>query len=331
MKETPTMSTRRTMFATSFAALGAIVAPAVFAQAMSSKTSRLIVGGAASSIADMLARPLADVLGKSLGQPMIVENKPGAAGFIAIADLLRNPSDGQNLMILGATAVAWNQFMFKKLPYDPENDIIPVAPLAAIPMVLAVNPKVPAKTVEEFVALAKKTPGIYTYGFGGTGTPSHVSFERLRSMTGIDVVPVPYKSGPQALQDLIGGQIDVMLDGVPLLEPHIRSGRLRALAMATRTRVPALPDVPTIGERGLPEFDAAIWVGIGVRHGTDMEIVNRLNLAINKALDHPIVKDAYLKMGAEIRKSTQKDFSDFVREERLRWGPVIQRAKISLD
>lgn len=325
------MTTRRTFFAASIATLSAVATPAAFAQISGAKTSRMIVGGAASSIADMLARPLAEVLGKSLGQPMIVENKPGAAGFIAIADLLRNPSDGQNLMIIGATAVAWNQFMFKKLPYDPENDIIPVAPLAAIPMVLAVNPKVPAKTVEEFVALAKKAPGTYTYGFGGTGTPSHVSFERLRSLTGIDVVPVPYKSGPQALQDLVGGQVDVMLDGVPLLGPHIKTGRLRALAMATRARVPALPDVPTIGERGFPEFDAAIWVGIGVRKGTDMELVNRLNAEINKALDNPLVKDTYLKMGAEVRKSSQKDFAEFVREERLRWAPVIQRAKISLD
>lgn len=323
------MTTRRTFFATAAAALGALAAPATFAQAP--RASRLIVGGAASSIADMLARPLAEVLGKSLGQPMIVENKPGAAGFIAIADLLRSPADGQNLMILGATAVAWNQFMFKKLPYDPENDILPVAPLAAIPMVLAVNPKLPARTLEEFVALAKKSPGTYTYGFGGTGTPSHVSFERLRSLTGIDVVAVPYKSGPQALQDLIGGQVDVMLDGVPLLEPHIKTGRLRALAMATRARVPALPDVPTIGERGFPEFDAAIWVGIAVRGGTDMEVVQRLNAAINKAQDNPVVKDAYLKMGAEIRQSSQKEFAEFVRDERGRWGPVIQRARISLD
>ncbi|MDQ7747398.1 Bug family tripartite tricarboxylate transporter substrate binding protein [Hydrogenophaga pseudoflava] len=323
------MTTRRTFVATSAVALSALATSATFAQ--SSRISRLIVGGAPSSIADMLARPLAEVLGKSMNQPMIVENKPGAAGFIAIADLLRSPSDGQTLMILSATAVAWNQFMFKKLPYDPEHDIVPVAPLAAIPMVIAVNPKVPAKTLEEFIALAKKEPNSYTYGFGGIGTPSHVSFERFRSLAGIDVVPVPYKSGPSALQDLMGGRIDVMLDGVPLLEPYIRSGRLRALAMATPARVSGLPEVPTVGERGLPEFDAAIWVGVGVRRGTEMEVVNRLNGAINVALDHPIVKDAYTKMGAEIRKATQRDFAEFVKEERGRWGPVIQRAKISLD
>lgn len=325
------MTQRRSLLAATAGALCAFSLPSTLAQMAGGKTSRLIVGGAPSSVADMLARPLAEALSRSTGQPMIIDNKPGAAGFISVADLMRSPSDGQTLLIIGATTVAWNQYMFKKLPYDPESDIVPVSTLAAIPMVLVVNPKVPARTIEEFVALAKKEPGKYTYGFGGTGAPAHVSFERFRSMTHIDVVPVPYKSGPQALQDLLGGQVDATLDGVPLLEPHIKSGRLRALAMATRTRVPSLPDIPTIGERGFPEFDAAIWVGVGVRKGTDMEIVNRWSVEINKALETPLVKDTYLKMGAEIRKTSQKDFAEFVRAERLRWGPVIQDAKISLD
>ena len=301
------------------------------AQSGGGSTARLVVGGAPGSIADMLGRPVAETLGKLRGQTWIVENRPGAGGFNSIGEMMRSAPDGQTLLMISATAVAWNQFLFKKLPYDADNDIIPVAPLAAIPMVLVVNPKVPAKTLEEFVELAKKEPGRLTYAFGGTATPSHISFERFRALTGIQVTPVPYKSGPNALQDLLGGQVDAMLDGVPLLEPQIRSGKLRALALATSSRLPSLPDVPTVGERGFPAFDAAIWVGIGVRKGTAPDLVQKLNADINQALDSAQVKDIYGRMGAELRKSSQKDFSEFVRQERLRWGPVIQGAKISLD
>ncbi|MDO8776285.1 MAG: tripartite tricarboxylate transporter substrate binding protein [Burkholderiaceae bacterium] len=296
-----------------------------------SKSTRLLVGGGPGSIADMLARPLADVMSKSLHQPIIVDNKPSAGGLIAITELLRNPADGQTLLMISATAVAWNQYLFKKLPYDPEFDIIPVAPIAAIPMILAVNPSVSAKSIEEFIALARKEPRKYTFGFGGNGTPSHVSFERFRSSAGIDMVPVPYRSGPNALQDLIGGQIDSMLDGVPLLESHIKSGRLRALAVATKKRIPSLPDVPTLIEKGFHDFEATIWVGIGVKKGTDPRIVQKLNIEINKALDSPGVQDVYTKMGAQVRKSSQKEFSNFIKSERAMWGPVIKNANITLE
>lgn len=295
------------------------------------RVARLIAGGAPGSVADMLARPMAEALTRQGGANYIVENRPGPAGFLSVGELLKAPANGQTLLVISATQVAWNQFLFKKPPYDPEADIIPTAMLASIPMMLVVRDGFPARNYDELIALLKKNPGKYNYAFGGTGTPSHISFERFRAATGVAVVPVPYKSGPNALQDLIGGQTDMMLDGVPLLDVHVKSGKLRVMAMATRNRSEAYPGIPTIAEKGNPDFDAGIWVGLGVKKGTAPEVVNRLNADINKALDVPAVREGYARMGAELRKLGVREMAQFVAQERANWGPVIRGANISLD
>ena len=295
------------------------------------KPIRLLVNGAAGSVGDLLARPLSESLAKALGAPVIVENRPGAGSFLSVAELLRSPADGQTLMMISAAQVVWNQHLFQKLPYDPDVDFIPISSVAAIPLMLVVNPSIPARSVESFIALAKGSPKKFSFGVGGVGNAAHISFERFQNTAGIDMIPVSYKSGPAALQDLIGGQIDAMLDGVPLLEPHVKSGRLRALAVATKRRLQSMPDVPTLAESGYPDFEAVIWVGLAVKRGTPPALIAKLNEETNRALSSPLVREAYGRIGAEVRGSSSRDFSSFIKREQQVWSPILQKANIKID
>jgi tripartite-type tricarboxylate transporter receptor subunit TctC len=185
--------------------------------------------------------------------------------------------------------------------------------------------------LSDFISAAKKSPNQFTYGFGGNGTVAHVTFARFAAATEIDLLPVAYKSGPSALQDLMGGQIDAMLDGAPLLEPHIKAGKLRALAVATKSRLPSLPDVPTIAESGYPDFEAVIWVGMAVKKGTPADTISKLNSEVSAALQSQVIKDAYARAGASVRQSGVKAFTDYVASEDKLWTPVLQKAKISIE
>ena len=293
---------------------------------------RIIAGSAAGGIADLLARPIAEAMSKSLGAPVIVDDRPGAAGLVAVNELLRSPADGNTILQLSATVSVLNQFLFSKLPYDPEKDIVPVSITAGVPMLMVVNPSVQARTIEEFVAAAKAAPGKLTYGHGGLGAPAHMAFERLRGVAGIDVVPVAYKSGPFAVQDLLGGRIDAMIEGISLVENHIKDGRLRLLAVTDSKRHPAFPDVPTATERAYPGYVTDIWIGMGVRSGTPPAAVTRLNAEINAAMSSALVKETYAKLRFDVRPSlAPKEFADFIAAERKIWGPVIRNANVKLD
>jgi tripartite-type tricarboxylate transporter receptor subunit TctC len=290
---------------------------------------RIISSGAPGSVSDMLARPLATSLASG-DRTTLVDNRPGAGGFLAIAELMRSPADGNTLMLISASTTRWNKYLYKKLPYDPA-DIVPVSPMAAIPMMLVVRPGFPGSSVKDFVDAARKEPGRLTYGFGGNGGAAHVSFARFASAAGIDVTPVAYKSGPPALQDLMGGQIDSMLDGVPLLEPQVKAGKLKALAVATKSRLPSLPNLPTIAESGYPDFEAVIWVGIGAKRGTPAEILKTLNAEISTALRTPAVQHAYASAGALVRQTGLREFTEFVQAEDQIWGPILKKAAIVID
>ena len=312
---------------------GIALAGAVLAQAPGGgRPIRIIAGSAAGGIADLLARPVADAMSKSLGVPVIVENRPGAGGFIAVSELTRSPADGTTILQISATVSVLNQFLFSKLPYDPEADIQPVRMTAEVPMLFVVNPAVPVKSVEEFVAAAKASPGKLTYGFGGLGFPAHISFERFRAAAGIDVLPVAYKSGQPAVQDMLGGRIDTMIEGISLLESHILDGKLRLLAVATAKRLPAFPDVPTVAERGYPGYMTNIWIGMAVKSGTPTPVVGKLNSEIAAALATSPVKDSYARLRFDIRETASpKEFADFIAAERRVWGPVIRNANVRLD
>lgn len=306
--------------------------PGVLSAQVAGRPVRIIAGSAAGGIADLLARPIAEAMTKSLGTPVIVDDRPGAAGLVAVNELLRSPADGNTILQLSATVSVLNQFLFSKLPYDPEKDIVPVAITAGVPMLMVVNPAVQAKTIEEFVAAAKAAPGKLTYGHGGLGAPAHMAFERLRGVAGIDVVPVAYKSGPFAVQDLLGGRIDAMIEGISLVENHIKDGRLRLLAVTDARRHPAFPDVPTATERAYPGYVTDIWIGMGVRAGTPSAVVNRLNAEINAAMTSAPVKETYAKLRFDVRPSMNpKEFADFIVAERKIWGPVVRNANVKLD
>lgn len=322
------ISRRMALLGSTTVLLGAGLSPRS-ARSAGQQVLRIISSGAAGSVSDMLARPIATALANA-ERAVVVDNRPGAGGFLAATELMRAPADGTTLMLLSAATTVWNKYLYKKLPYDPA-DIVPVSPLAGIPMMLVVRPGFPATSVQEFVSAAKKQPGRFTFGFGGNGGTAHVSFARFASAAGIDVTAVPYKSGPPALQDLMGGQIDAMLDGVPLLEPQVKAGKLKALAVATRSRLPSMPDLPTIAESGYPGFEAVIWVGIGVRKGTPPDVVSALNTQITAALRTPMVHDAYTRAGALVQVSSLQAFTEFVQSEDRIWGPILQKAKISVD
>lgn len=314
------------------AAAFALGAGGASAQPFPGKPMRIIAGSAAAGIADLLARPVAEAMSKSIGVPVIVENRPGAGGLIAVAELMRAPADGTTILQISATVSVLNQFLFSKLPYDPETDVVPVSMTAGVPVLMVVNPSLPVRTLEEFVAAAKASPGKLTYGHGGLGAPAHMSFERFRGVAGIDVVPVAYKSGPFAVQDLLGGRIDAMFEGISLVEAHVRAGRLRLLAVATGKRHPAFPDVPTVAERAYPGFVVDSWIGMGVKGGTPPAIVNRLYTEIAAALSSAQVKETYAKLRFDVQPSSSpKEFADFIVAERKVWGPVIRNANIRLD
>ncbi|WP_454763607.1 Bug family tripartite tricarboxylate transporter substrate binding protein [Cupriavidus campinensis] len=295
------------------------------------KPLKIVVSGAPGSVADMLVRPLADEMGKSLGVPVIVDNKPGAGGIVAVNELMSRPADGYTVMLVGATQLIWNQYFFPKLTYKPKSDFTAVSMVSGIPMVLAVNPALPVQTLDEFVAYSKSHPGKINYGFGNTGSPAHVAFELFRAATGADAVPIAYKSGPDAVQGLMSGDIQVMLDGMPLLEPYIKSGRLRPLGVATAGRLASLPNVPSFAEKGYPRAEADIWVGIVARSGTDSVIVSRLSDEIRKALKRKNIEEIYGRIGAISRPSTAEEFAAFIEHERKKWGDVIEKSGIKLQ
>lgn len=323
------MITRRTALvgSTAACAMAALLPGEAFSAGR--QLLRILSSGAPGSISDILARPIATAL-TTADRPAVVDNRPGAGGFLAINEMLRSPADGNTLMVISVASTIWNKYLYNKLPYDPA-DIVPVSPLAEIPHMLVVRPDFPAADVQEFVKVARKAGGRLTYGYGGKGGAAHVSFARFAKVAGIEATAVTYKSGPPALQDLMGGQIDAMLDGVPLLEPQVKAGKLKALAVASKSRLASLPDVPTLSESGYRDFEAVVWVGIGAKKGTPSEILNATNVQISDALQRQQVKDVYRRAGALVRQSSLQAFTDFFRAEDQMWGPELKMAGITID
>ena len=270
-------------------AAGAAALPAVsriaWAQAYPTRPVRIIVGFAAGGAADIIARLIGQWLSERLGQPFVIENRPGAGSNIATEAVVRAPPDGYTLLLVG-TANAINATLYDKLNFNFIRDIAPVAGIIRVPNVMVVNPSVPAKTVPEFIAYAKANPGKINMASGGIGTAAHVSGELFKMMAGVDMVHVPYRGAAPALTDLLGGQVQVMFASMPSSIEHIRAGKLRALAVTTATRSEALPDIPTVGEF-VPGYEASAWYGVGAPKDTPAEIVDKLNKEINAASPIP--------------------------------------------
>ena len=307
-------------------AAGAVASPAVpriaWSQTYPARPVRIVVGLAPGGSVDIVARLLGQWLSERLGQPFIVENRPGAAGNIATEAVVRAPPDGYTILIVLA-ANAINATLYKKLNFDFIRDIELVAGMVRVANVMEVNPAVPAKTVAEFIAYAKANPGKLSYGSGGNGSSLHVVGELFKMMAGINMVHVPYRGGAPALIDLLGGQVQVMFDTIPQSIEYIRAGKLRALAVTTAKRSEALPDVPIMGDF-VPGFEAGSWWGAGVPKNTPVEIIDRLNKEINAGLTDPRIKTRLGELGTTPLLFTPAEFGTFVATETEKWAKVVK-------
>ncbi|MCK9508238.1 MAG: tripartite tricarboxylate transporter substrate binding protein [Pigmentiphaga sp.] len=315
------------------ATLGACLVFAAPAQAQNypTKPIHILVNGAPGSLPDLFARPIAEKMRQSLGQAVVVDNRPGAGGLLAMTHLKNSQPDGYTLAIVTNAHAVWNQYLFKELPYDTRKDLKPIAPVATIPMVLTAPKDFPANTIQETIELAKKQPGVLNYASSSVGSPPHVLFEMLKLQTKADILHVPFKSGPDAMNSTISGRTQLYLAGSALVEPMTKDGRLKALAVGTPERLSSFPNVPTFAEAGLPGHDNAVWLGMVTRSGVPDEVVGKLHQAINDAITSPDMANIFKAQGSAPYTSSTADFEKRIQEEHERWGPVIKEANISLD
>jgi tripartite-type tricarboxylate transporter receptor subunit TctC len=307
--------------------LGAAVAlPAVsrvaMAQAYPTRPVRLIIGYPPGGSADMTARLMAQWLSERLGQPIVIENRPGAGTNLATEATVHAAPDGYTL-ILVAPANAINATLYEKLSFNFLRDIAPVAGLIRFPNVVVANPSVPVKTIPEFIAYAKAHPGKLNMASSGNGSTIHMSGELFKMMTGVDLVHVPYRGGAPALTDLLGGQVQVMFDNLPTSAEYVKTGKLRGLAVTSTTRSDVLPDLPTVNEF-VPGYEASAWYGLGAPKGTPAEIVDKLNRTVNAILADPASKARFAELGASVIPGSPADFGKFVADETEKWGKVVK-------
>jgi tripartite-type tricarboxylate transporter receptor subunit TctC len=317
---------RRFLYLAAAAAGLPAAAPIARAQSYPSRPLRWVVGFPPAGGADTVVRIVAPWLAERLGQPVVIENKPGATTNISIQAVVGSPPDGYTLLFVAASA-AVNASLFDHLPFNLVRDIAPVSGLVDFPLVMVANPSVPAKTMAEFITYAKANPGKITMASFGTGSTSHVSGELFKAMAGVDLVHVPYRGSAPMLTDLLAGQVQVGFDVMTTALPHIRAGALRPLGIAGKHRFEGLPDLPTIGET-IPGYEANSWAGVGVSRDTPTEIIERLNREINAGLADPAVKARLAQVSATPLLLSPAAFGAYVASEIEKWGKVIKRAGI---
>ena len=305
---------------------------AAMAQAWPTKPIRFVVPFAPGGSSEIIARSVAQELSNELGQPVYVENKAGGAGTIAMGDVKNAPADGHTIILGHVGTLAVNPFAMKSHPYDVNKDFVPVAMLARVPNLFVVNAEtVKAKDFAEFIAAAKAQPGKLNYGSAGNGSAGHLAMEYLKMATGADIQHVPYKGTGPMLQDLLGGRLEATSAGAPALGPHIKSGKLKPIAVGTTQRIPAMPDVPTVAELGYRDFETSQWYGVIVRAGTPKEVIAKLNAAINKALQSSAVTQRYASDNAVAEIGTPEQFAAFIAKEQARWREVVRKADIRIE
>ena len=327
---TSSQPTRRSVLIGGAAAFGAtpFLMRRSWANTWPSHPVRFVVPFAAGGTTDIMGRLVAHKLSEEYGQQFIVENKPGAGGNIAADYVAKSDPDGYTF-IIGTTSIhAINKYVQKNMPYDPINDIQPITIIARVPNLFSVNPDVPAKSVAEFIALAKAKPGQYMYASPGLGTTGHMATELFKLMTGIDIVHVPYKGSVPALTDLVAGRVHLMIDNLPAALPFAQNGNVRPLAVSTSTRWPLLPNIPSISEAGVPGYDAAAWFTVAAPAKMPKEIVMRLNASIIKFIRSPDGIERIRKLGGEPVGNTPEEVQKFIISETEKWGKVAQSAGI---
>ncbi len=319
----------RRLVAGAFAAATMVATTAAVA-AYPEKPIRMIVGFSAGGTTDVVARIVGKEIGETLGQPVVIENRPGAGSNIAAEMVARADPDGYTLLMVAVTS-AINHTLYKNLKFDLVQDFQPVALAARVPNVLVVHPDVKANSVAELVDLLKKNPGKFNFASSGSGTSIHMAGELFKLRAGVDVAHIPYKGSANAISDLIGGQVDYMFDNMPSAWPHVESGKLRALAVTTAERSATAPNLPTMQEEGFEGFDVSSWFGVIGPKGIPADVVQTLNKAIREALAKPEVRERFAGLGAVPADTTPEQFGEFIKTEVESWGPVVEASGARVD
>jgi len=313
-------------------ALAALIACAGPAQAQTypARAVKIIVPYGAGGPADIYARFVGARLSEALGQPFVIEDRPGGGAVIGTDAVAKSAPDGYTLLMMSNTHTV-NETLIPKKPYDLMKDLAPITGVNYSDLIMVVHPSVPAGSLKEFIALARARPKELNYASSGPGTPYHMAGELFKLMAGVDIVHVPYKGSDGARTGILGGQVQMMIDAIPTMAPNVRAGKLRALGTTGRTRSPVLPDVPTLAEAGVPGYEAGIWLGVMAPAGTPRPVLERLNAEINKVINAPEVKEAWSKQGAVPMGMPIDQFDKFLREEIVKWAPVVKATGMKVD
>ncbi len=305
--------------------------PLAHAQRYPVKPIRFVVGFTAGGASDITARIVGQKLTEHFGQPVIIDNRAGASGTIAAGIVARAPPDGYTLLAGATSILAINPGLYARLDYDTLQDFAPVSQTVSMPQLLVVHPSVKASTLKELLALAKSKPGELNYSSSGTGSSSHLAMELLKYMAGAQFVHVPFKGSGQAMPSLLAGQVQLVFDPIPTSLPHVKSGRLRALAISTVARSPAIPELPTVAEAGVPGYESSLWYGVLLPARTPPEIVARLNKTVNAILREPEVVERFAGLGADPLGSSPAAFRKYIGDEIIKWGKVIKAVGMRAD
>jgi tripartite-type tricarboxylate transporter receptor subunit TctC len=308
-----------------------LAGPSLGAESFPDHSVRIVVPFPPGGSNDITARVLAQKLSERWGHQAVVDNRAGAGGNVGAELVARAPADGYTLLLAAPGPLTVNASLYRSLPFDPAKDFAPVALVASVPNVLMVHPSVPAKTVQELIALAKQQPGQLNFGSSGNGSTNHLAGELFKTMAGIDIVHVPYKGAAPAMNDLIGGHIPMMFDNMPAALAQIKAGTVRPLAVASATRAAALPEVPTVAESGLPGFEAISWFGLVAPAGAPPAALERLEADVKAVLAMPEVAHRYAELGAEPGRLFGDEFGAFLRSETAKWSKVVETSGARLD
>jgi tripartite-type tricarboxylate transporter receptor subunit TctC len=296
-----------------------------------SKPIRIVVPFASGGTSDVLARAIAQKLSETWKQPVVVENKPGAGGNIGAEMVAKAEPDGHTLLLLDVGTLTISPSIYARLGYDPIKDLAPVTMVAVSPHALVIHPSIPANSVKELIAWAKANPGKLNFASAGNGTAVHLAGEQFKMATGIEMVHVPYKGGAQALTGMVGGEVNMTLNGLLATLPHIKSGKLKALAIAGKTRSPVLPDLPTVEEAGVPGFQSGSWQGLLATGGTPKDVVAKINGAVVQVLQSAEIKERMAAQGADVVGDSPGQFGTFLRTESVRWAKIVKDAHIKVE
>ncbi len=312
------------------ALLLALAAVPAHAQGYPNHPVKIIVPFGAGGPADIYARFLGQRLQEPLGQPFVVEDRPGGGSVVGTDAVAKSPADGYTLLLMSNTHTV-NETLIPNKPFELLRDLAPVAPINYSDLLLVVHPSVPANNLKELIALAKSQPGKMNYASSGPGTPYHMAGELFKSMAGIDVVHVPYKGSDGARVGILGGQVQMMFDAITTMAPNVRAGKLKGFGTSGRARSSVLPETPTVSEAGVPGYEATIWLGVMAPAGTPKPVVDRLNAEISKITGRAEVREAWAKQGATAMSMTPEQFGQYLREDIAKWAKVIAQARIKLD